>query len=473
MKPTFKWLGTACLGVMMACSAHARYVIAGYEGRGLDANKRTHVIVAARGTDMGLQFHMSAAAHARKIQDVNPNDQVLLISVMEKAMTDEEAAQYTMSESDQDDDKKMATGEVYNQLLVHRTIKRHKANTLEELLTRWGFNIYESHEEDLETKPLVNHVERFSQVASMNIYSHSTTFYGLIMDGPFNRIDAHSDMSSLADNFTSDSYAWFHGCNTGQKIIRDMTKQWGIPVAGSYTSTGFQELFFDTTAEGFNFYHDGRAPKTERNGRLSERRLGVNRVSFKKDYSCEKVPCVRMMPDNHAYIGYWGDYRNGGGLGFYRFSCSSAAMPNKDVCYVRMARALINQVGREYTDLSVDLATFKRAVADHLCPRGIRFIKPGYTFEQCAADLERSLTDQSVTVDTFAGKSLSCLPNGDCQSSWKCNESALTKMMGVRYLQKNSCEIINKKDPKAPNRTMVDEYAKYVRGWHVLQSQKK
>lgn len=469
MNPVIKWASAAAATVFLASIAQARFIVADYAGKGIAPNKNTHVIVAARGTDMGLQFHMSAAAHARKIMDVNPNDQVVLVSVMEPTMSEQEAAKYSQEGVN-------AEGEDYNRLLVHRQLKRHKAASIEELLQRWGFTQFENHDVDLETKTLVALVERFSRVASLNVYAHSTTFYGLIMDGPFNRIDPHEDMSSLRDNFIPGAYAWFHGCNTGQKIVRTLSESWGIPIAGSYTSTAFQELYFDNTPEQVNFYHGypGNPPKTLREGKMVERRIGVNRLSFKKSHTCEKVPCVRMMPDNGGYFGYWGSYREGG-LGFYRFSCSSKSVPNKDVCFSTMARAMINQISHVYTDMDTNLETFKKAVANHLCPAGERKVQAGYKYEKCAADLEASLTNPNITVDTFWGKSLNCGWDGNCNFSYKCMESAITPIFGSQYrlLKPGSCSIVNKKDPNAPNRTMVDEYAKYVKGFEILQRNKR
>lgn len=457
------------MAAMFSSIAQARYVVADYAGMGINPSKNTHVIVAGRGTDMGLQFHMSAAAHARKILDVNPNDQVVLISVMEPVMSEAEAAKYSQPGVD-------AEGEDYNRLLVHRSLKRHNARSVEELLGRWGFGRFESYDHDLETKPLMAQLERFPRIASLNVYAHSTTFYGLIMDGPHNRIDPHVDMSSARDNFIPGAYAWFHGCNTGQKITRELSEAWGIAIGGSYTSTAFQELYMDGTPEAVNFYHGypGNPPKVAKDGKLAERRMGVNKISYKKSYTCDKVPCVRMFPDNGGYFGYWGSYRDGG-LGFYRFSCSSKSIPNRDVCYSTMARAMINQVSHVFTDMNTPLETFKKAVQNHLCPRGSKKVKEGYTYEKCAADLEASLTNPNITVDPFFNKSLSCKWDGNCQFIYKCQESSLTAILGTPYrlLEPGSCSIINKKNPMEANRTMVDEYAKYIKGFEVLQRMKR
>jgi hypothetical protein len=316
-------------------------------------------------------------------------------------------------------------------------------------------------------------MERYPRIASLDVYAHSNTFYGLILDGPFNRVDPTRDMTSLRDNFIPGAYAWFHGCNTGQSLVRVLSEQWGIPVSGAYTSTAFQELYFDSTSEGVNFYHGypGNPPKTLKDGKMLERRIGVNRLSYKKSYTCDKVPCVRMMPDNNGYTGYWGNFREGG-LGFYRFSCSSKSVPNKDICYSSMARALINQISDIYTDMNSNLETFKKAAQDHLCPRGVLKVNPGYVYEKCAADLEASLTNPKITIDPFKGKSLNCGMDGNCNFTYKCTESAFTAILGIRYLQADSCSITNKKDPNAPNRTMVDEYAKLVKGFEILQKAK-
>ncbi|MFN8790167.1 MAG: hypothetical protein ACK5Y2_01775 [Bdellovibrionales bacterium] len=445
------------LGLFLSCAAKADYLVATYLNsgnqpteivRGQEVQRATHILVAAQGDELGLQFHMSAAAHARKILDVNPSDRIVLIAVS--------------NDSNE---------------ITKNFVKRWGATSVQEMMSKWGFRNFVEHKKELSTGNLTNELLAFDRIASLNIYSHSTGSYGLILDGSNaldkinNRVSQTSELESLAGRFLPGAYAWFHGCNTAITVAPAIARQWGIPVAGSYTSSAFQELFFDNTPIGAGFYHSypGNVPLTKNNaGNLVERRIGMNRISFKSPQSCNSIPCVRMKPDNVSYVGYWGSFREGG-LGFYRFVCPTPI--SQEACLEGMATGLVNQVGSVYADYSSDLATYKKMAQDILCPNGMdtRRLPVGYTVEKCVADLEAALVDQKKTVDTFRGNSLMCRPYGKgCAAEFACEEA---NVGGFLLVKQGSCKLKNHRT-SAPNQTQANEYRQYVQGFQLMKARR-
>jgi hypothetical protein len=450
----------AVLSLFVTATAQARYVVSAYQKGQINPAATTHILVAAKGGDMGLQFHMSAASLARKILDVNPNDQVVLVAVIDNGKGGFMGEDYSrrletgllqfniINKNNENDVSKFSNGRTK----YYDKIEEGKLIALEQ----WGFTRVSESGNDLDAKNLISQMSQFEKIKSVNMFSHSTAYYGLILDGTGDRLDP-KDIDGFADlksRFVTGAYAWLHGCNNAIVASR-LTSLWSIPVAGSYTSTAFQELFRDTSDVPF-FVHS-----YPDNIPAGARRLGTNKISFKKTQECSKVPCVRMKPDNYGYVGYWGNFKDGG-LGFYRFICASHVGDQK--CKLGMAVGLINQVNSLYTSLESSLEDFKKAAADNLCPVGPKFTKKS-SFADCAASLEKSLTNPSVRVDTFLSKSLQC-DRRTCQASIKCEA---TEFAGLNLLKKKSCTIVNKKDANLPITTQVQEYKDLVEGFQILK----
>lgn len=448
----------AGLTVLLAATAQARYVVSTYQGSNINPTKATHIIVAAKGGDMGLQFHMSAASLARKIQDVNPNDQVVLVAVIDNGkggfMGDDYSRrletgllQFNIINSKNENDMRKANGRTK----FYTDIEEGKLIALQQ----WGFTKITETNSDLDAKNLVGQMLQFEKIRSVNVFSHSTAYYGLILDGSGDRLDPKDTevFAELKSRFVPGAYAWMHGCNNNY-VAAKLTSLWSIPVAASYTSTAFQELFRDAGSTSTFFVHS-----YENNIPEGSRRVGVNSISFKKTQECSKVPCVRMKPDNYGYVGYWGNFKDGG-LGFYRFICASHVGDQK--CKLGMAVGLINQVNSQYTSYDSTLEDFKKAAADNLCPVGEMFTKKS-SFADCAKNLEASLTNPKLKIDTFMSKSLQC-DRRKCQSSTICRH-----VEGVGLLIKKSCTIRNDKNPNQPITTQVQEYKDLIEGFQLMK----
>lgn len=455
-------MAVALTVTLLAVTAQARYVVADYQKQGIDANKKTHVIVAAKGGDMGLQFHMSAASLARKVQDVNPNDQVVLIAVLDNGKgwleTDYSRRLETsllnfniLNETNEEDVAKFGGRSNFK-----RYTEVEQGTML--ALQQWGFGNFREIQQDLDAVTLNDELSQFNRIGSLNIFSHSTSYYGLILDGSMNRLNPKDTekFGELRSRFTPDAYAWLHGCNNSA-VGAKLTSLWSIPVAASSTSTAFQEVFRGADNKPF-FVHS-----YPDNIPADARRMGVNSISYAKTQECLKVPCVRMQPDNYGYVGHWGNYKDGG-LGFYKFICASHVGDRK--CKMGMATGLINQVSHVFTNYKSDLATFKAAAIGALCPVGRKFTKANMNYEQCGNALEASLTNPNVKVDTFLSKSLECTRRNICQIKTICEA---VENFGLNLLSAKSCRIENNRDFSKPISTQVNEYRDLVEGFQLLQ----
>jgi hypothetical protein len=382
------------------------YVTATYGTQSVNSNTRTHIIIAGKGNELGTLFQTSSAAKAKKYADLYPNEQVYFIGVNE-------------------------TGKPENL----------------ELLAKYGFkNITEKKTFNFESSDVLSEMRQFKRIASVDIYSHAVAYYGVILDGATNRMDPKKDgYDTIASNFTSDAFAFLHGCNSGQFLAPILSLQWGIPVAGSFGSTDFAKLHEDRNW----YYDDGRRPKE---GNFES----VNRVTYQRNELCIEGACRRLSPSNFPYNGYWGDFAEGG-LGFYKFFCMKNTT---EVCQKAMARAALTYVSVKPLTLNSSLEDFKAVVFDTLCPLSS---KPEVR-AKCKTGLENAAATGG-TYDSFDGKSLQCDFKG-CMAQFKCKRIPI-----IDLLKEGSCTVENKR-PSAKTTTQVEEYKAYIKGWQLLHATK-
>lgn len=392
----------------LACSQAFAYITATYGNDSTDPNVRTHVIIAGRGNELKTLFQISSAAKAKKYAELHPNEQVYFIGVNET----------------------------------------EKAENLD-LLTSLGYrNVKETSSFfSFTSKDVMKEMSKFKQIASVDIYSHSVAYYGVILDGKTNRMDPKKDgYEKLAGNFTSDAFAVLHGCNSGQFLAPVLSKQWGIPVAGSFTFTDFQRMH-----ENGNFYFDdSRKPST---GSFAS----VNKKTYQRNELCTEGACRRLYPNNFAYDGYWGVFSEGG-LGFYKFFC----MQNSDeVCFKAMARAAMSSVSVKAVNMNSSFEDYKEVVIDWMCPLSAK----SDVRQKCIAGLDKALATGG-TYDSYDGKSVQCDFKG-CEAKFKCKKIPL-----IDLLKPHSCEVVNLRK-SAKTTTQVNEYKAFLKGWQLLQAERK
>lgn len=397
-----KHLLTSILSFFMAVPAFA-YITATVAAKPIDANKRTHILIVGNGTDLGNALSKAAAAQAKKYNELYPNDQVYLISVNE-----------TGKDADLDDLKESGYTNI-----TEKGKSFNSGNVLDEMMS-------------------------FSKIASVDIFSHSVAYYGVILDGKLNRLDPKADgYQKLAGHFTDDAYAFLHGCNSGQFLAGIFSFQWGIPVAGSFTGTDFQFLYDN---KGF-FNDDDRKPQ-------DSAKVQVNRQTFDKNVPCYSGACSRLFPDNHVYHGFWGSFDEGG-LGFFKWLCVNNSI-TEERCFKTMARAALSYISVKSLKETSSLEDYKEVVLDWLCPANKR--------ADCTKALENAVATGNMAYDPYSGKSLQCNFKG-CKAKFTCERVPL-----INLLKSGSCQVENMRESNKTT-TMADEYLAYLKGYKLLQAE--
>lgn len=378
------------------------YLVTNYKASGINYSLPTRLLIAGDGHDLGTLFQEVAKSKALKYREINPDYQIVLITAVEEGM-----------------DNKTT-------------------------LKRWGFNLEAERRQKFNGESFLEEVIRFKKIASIDIFSHSSAQYGIHLDGKANRLTLNTkDVESLNGHFIKDAYAFLHGCNTGFNLAPFLSKSWGIPVAGSMTSTNFQKL-----------HNDGQFYLTE-NGFFPNADWSlVNDKSFKTPVDCNDGACLRLKPDNQPYVGFWGEY-SGGGLPFYKFFCIKNATED---CLRVMAKSMLSYLGTNVLTAASSFEDYKKTVLDFVCPisakRDLR--------RECEESLESSLTSGDETYNPFARPLVQC-DFMSCQAEIKCKKIPFTGIF-----KPGTCELINHFNGKAT--TLVREYKAYLSGFKSINN---
>lgn len=420
----FAVLYSLLLSVFISSSAHAFLVGTYGKETQLDPNKRTRVIVTGRGKELVSLFQESAAAKAKKYKELYPDDQILFLGVIE---TPEYGENFK-----------------YDNWAL---LKEYKFNA-EEKKIAIDFNPMKgtTYSDQLSVRALIEVLTPYVKIASLDIYSHSTPTYGVILDGKWNRLDdSNRQIKILKKNFTEDAYAFLHGCNSGAGVAQHLSKVWNIPVAGSLTSTTSQRLFEDGA-----FYADEEYSRP-----ANLKKVKTNKLSYKKNAGCYDGSCVRFKPDNSPYAGYWGKFENG--LPFFKFFCVDI---ETEKCERIMSQSMLSFISVKAIDQKSELEDYKNVVKDFLCPTN----KKGDIQQKCMDELDLIGIEQGdETYNPFSGEQIQCDFSG-CEVKYDCTEIPI---IGITIPE--SCQLINTSTQKAT--TLVKEYRSYINGFKSLKKQ--
>lgn len=379
---------------------YADYHVATYNTKNYSESKNTRVLVTGTGDDLGLLFHEVAKASALKYAQTYPDDQILIIAIEEKI------------------------GSKWS-------------------LERYGFKILRNEKPTFNAKILLKELARVQKIKSIDFFTHSTAQFGLHLNMRANPLNERTEhLSSIKSNFTKDAYVILHGCNNGFTLAPFLSRVWNLPVAGSLTSTNFQKLHSDG-----EFYLTGTSQYPTYGSWAKE-----NNLSFSKEESCAQGACLRMRPENAPYVGFWGEYREGG-LPFYKFFCGYLT---EEKCLPVMAKSMLAHTLKINLNKNSSFEDYKKAVVDYLCPVSAKSNIKG----QCEAELEKALVTKDYTYNPFSRDLLECDFRG-CQQEIACKNTIIKAIP-----KPGSCLLKNTFTGKAT--TLVREYEAYLKAYPYL-----
>lgn len=374
-------------------SSHA-YLMGKITPHPLDKNKPIHVVVAGAAHEAGMLFQQSAISKALKYRELYPDDQIIFLAQQEGEI------------------------EVNGAWLKKR-----------------GVEVLIQNKKDLTTEKFVDHLKEFSQIRTLDIFSHSAASYGIQLSSITRGKIGPNDkkIAELKNHFTEDAMITLNGCNSGFFVAPNWSKTLAVPVSGSLTSTDFQELHTDG-----NYYLNNIESMPKDHPRAEK-----NILAYENAPSCKLGLCIRMKPVNGPYNGYWGSYYQGG-LPFYKIFCQGVS---EEKCSKSFKTMAMHFISIKNLKIENSLESYKAVVQDMLCP--ISANKPWR--DECVKALNEVESDQSLTsYNPFRGKQLQCDNNG-CKFELDC----------PRF--KKECQLINTHNQSAT--TLTDEYRRYLQAF--------
>jgi len=281
-----------------------------------NANVTSHIFAIGYGGEVGLQFLETSMARIRKIQEEYPQDQIVVF--------------WALNSSYQSD----------------RNVLRNV-----------GVNILEANDQSLTDTAIYKYTQALKSIRSFHMVGHSSALYGFGLQKDSRlKVDA-TKMGHLKNRLTKDAVIVLHGCNTGFYMAPQLSQLLSVPVLGSMTSTDFQNVFEDQ-----EWYHNnpGQYPST---GSWSS----SNSISFRSRVSCSSMGCSRMKPNNHPYVGGWGQYFTG--LAFYKSFCNfKLSSKGEERCRLGLQQMLRTWPSVQSNNFA-NTDTYRETVLDFLCPR--------------------------------------------------------------------------------------------------------
>jgi hypothetical protein len=405
-------------------------LVATFDGNGhIDLTKPSHVLLVGDSVELASQPLFAATTRARRYAELYPNDQIVLFTT--KDVTDATLA---------------ATGAT----VVH---DEAIGNVAVADLSR------------LSGAKLLQALDRFQKIASIDFFGHSSPFYALLEeDGADNKLSATlpGNAGILADNFARDRnpYVTLNGCNGGVKTAAQLSLMWQLPVSGALTGSLFQAVRSDG-----RWYFDDPAFYPATTSRVSK-----NAVSFtSSSASCAKGGCTRMKPQDAPYVGVWS--LPGGmqyGLSYYKFFCNYED-GDADTCSRGMAQSLYAFPSVKPIDATSTEADVREVLADFFCSGN----KDGTWFDTCkgnlaaAADANASFSPMKTANDY----SLEC-DFTKCEEQFRCTQQAGVPQKGTCVWVSADCAAdaapSSCKKKNTTKMTTATEYGRYLTGHRLL-----
>ncbi len=397
------------LAALIISSVSQAYLVATPPWQGpLDPAKPVRILLSGRGSNLGIQPQQAARTTAMLYHRNFPKDQIVLITVLELSK----------------DENKLAEQK--------KPLPKVLAN--EENLKAWGWKFVTSNNVNLETTVATKEMMKFAKIQSLDIYGHNSPSLGTQSDGLGFRFDTFQPIvGELKSRFLPLAFAWIHGCNSGWLMAQDLSKKWGIAVAGSFTGTRFERLHSDGH---FYVYDETKAPSAAWAKSNPEFEVG-----------CEQGGCIRMHPAFSPYNGHWGNF-SGPMLSHYHFFCQGEM---KD-CEKRMALALYGYVSEKSLTPTSSIEDFKAVAKDYLCP----VYKDRVKTNECHAALEEISSNRGNIRVAFEVNA----------PQLKCDIRSCT---GKMTCDSHACKIEGRESLNAS--TLAQDYMHFIRGYQALKAE--
>lgn len=384
------------------------YFVTSFKNTTVDTNRPTRIIVTGTGKEQETQFQEVAYAKTLKYFELYPNEQIILIA------------------------------------------KNETPRSMENItyLKNLGYVIQSENKATFTGEALVKEMLKFKKISSIDIFSHGTALYGLYLENYGNRFTLETKgITELKNHFNKDAYFMMHGCNAGY-FAPNLSALLEIPVAAAMTSTDFQRL-----------HSDGDFYLTEKGFYPNKDWARRNDKSFEEETSCRNGKCIRLKPDNHSYVGLWGEYK-AGGLPFYKFFCVKNSISN---CERAMAKSLYGFLSITSINEKSSFEDYKKVVIDFLCPISAKKNLRG----ECEENLDRALvTKDGIGYNPFRGRMLDC-NFSTCHSDFVCSKLSPSNIPNAK-----TCISINRSDKsERQSTTLVREYMAYLDGFRLLHQE--
>jgi hypothetical protein len=410
-------------------------VVATFNQRsGIDLGRTTRILLVGDSSKLGDLPLYAATARARRYAKLYPNEQIVLF--ITKDVKDANVARTGAS---------VVRAEAFGEGIAMADLSRLSSTTL------------------------IKAMDRFSKIASIDFFGHSSPFGALLEAEGDNRVlnaTIPGNAATLKDNFARDvaPYVTLNGCNGGVETAAKLSNLWAIPVSGALTGSNFEELKSDNH---FYINDDGFFPPN-----LTPAQ--TNSVSYGSESPrCAGTgACIRMKPQDAPYYGVWSNQDTGMqyGLGFYKFFCDY--QDNDKSCVKGMAASLHAFVAEKALDRTSSDTDVKAVLAEFFCTRA----KDPNWFASCKANLEAAVQGGTAfsPMRTRNDYTLEC-DFKKCTQEFRC-----TRVNGVP--QKKTCAWVAPGcvEGAAPNsarcfvkntvkQTTNREYAAYLEGQRLLR----
>lgn len=335
-----------------------------YKDSYLDTNKVTHIIIVGSGVkEDSNQFFQTGIARAEKYKQLNPSEQVVIMSSPEVRGTD--------------DDK---------------------------VFSDFNVPVIEFINKSFTAEILIPQLRKYTQIASLDFYGHSSPWAIKLgkSDAALTPDAYEKKLRGLKANFLRSAYITINSCSSGFSIAPDLSKYLEIPVSGSLTSSLFERVESDNKFYKEDDYTPGNYVET-------------NNVSFNEDLSCALGFCYRMKPSQYSYSSYWGQFKEGG-LNFYKFFCNYENN-NDGRCEAAMAKSLLAFPSVKSINEKSSLEDFKTVAFDYLCVT----YKNKSKYDSCVNGITAAIERGDNVFKTHTGPELNCNFN-TCNAVVVCKE---------------------------------------------------